>query len=198
MGTVIVDISTSLDGYVTGPDAGPDNGLGTGGEGIHAWVEAAGSSPVDRQVLDDAFAASGAVVMGRNLYDVVTGPHGWTDEVGYGYDQDQSARPPMFVATHRHTDPPAGPGFTLVGGLAAAIDAAREAADDRDVVIMGGGDVCGQAIAAGLVDEVRLHLSPLLVGSGTPLFRGGPPARLRQTGVLVSPHATHLHYVVER
>ena len=101
MSTVIADISISLDGYVTGPAAGPDNGLGTGGEGIHGWVLEQPRSPVDEAVLAGSFEATGAVVMGRRLFDVVDGPNGWNDDVGYGHDQDQTTAPICFVVTHQ-------------------------------------------------------------------------------------------------
>ncbi len=104
MSTVIADISMSLDGYVTGPGAGPDNGLGIDGEGIHGWVLEEPRSPVDEAVLADSFESTGAVVMGRRLFDVVDGPNGWNDDVGYGHDQDQAAAPTCFVVTH---EPPA-------------------------------------------------------------------------------------------
>jgi dihydrofolate reductase len=200
MSTVIADISMSLDGYVTGPDPGPDNGLGTGGEGIHAWVLEEPRSPVDEEVLAGSFEATGAVVMGRRLFDIVDGPNGWNDEVGYGHDQDQDAAPRCFVVTHQ---PPArvrlASRFQFVtDGVAAAVEQARAAAGTKDVVIMGGGNVIDQALAEQLVDELRIHLSPLLLGTGTRLFDLVGPAALVQQEVVESPRAVHLTYSVVR
>src|SRR5882724_5868028 len=104
MSKVIADISMSLDGYVTAPGVDLEHGLGLDGEAVHAWVLEEPRSAVDEAVLTDGFNRTGAVVMGRRLFDIVDGPSGWSDEVGYGYDQDQSAAPPCFVVTH---EPPA-------------------------------------------------------------------------------------------
>jgi dihydrofolate reductase len=196
MGKVVADISVSLDGFVTGPDPGPDSGLGRGGEGLHIW--AFSTDPVDREVLASATDATGAVVMGRHLFDVVDGPHGWNDEVGYG--AGLAAVPPVLVVTRR---PPEtvrlADRFTfVVDGVRSAIGTARAMAEERDVVVMGGAQVIRGALAADAVDELRLHLSPVLLGGGTPLFDAGvSPRTLRQIHVRVSPHATHLTYRVD-
>ena len=200
MSKVIADISISLDGYVTAGGADQEHGLGIGGEAIHAWVLEEPRSAVDEAVLAEAFTRTGAVVMGRRLYDVVDGPHGWNDDVGYGHDQDQSAAPPCYVVTH---EPPArvrlASRFRFVtGGVADAIDQARAAAGDKDVVVMGGANVVDQSLAAGLVDELRIHLSPLVLGAGTRLFDLAGPATLVQREVIESPRATHLTYDVVR
>jgi len=139
--------------------------------------------------------------MGRRLFDVVDGPHGWRDDLGYGAERDQSAAPPCFVLTHR---PPAGirlrtPSFFFVTeGIERAVELARAAAGERDVVVMGGADVCAQCVAAGLAEEIRIHLAPVLLGGGIRLFEhlGGPPRRLRIAEVTESPRATHLRYQV--
>lgn len=198
MTRVVADISVSVDGYVTGPGAGPDNGLGDGGEGLHTWVWS--GHEVDRAVLDEATTASGAVVMGRTLFDIVDGPGGWSDVVGYGADVD--ARPPFFVVTS--TVPPEvrladSHDFTFVlDGPAAAVEQARSAAADRDVYVMGGAQVIRGCLDAGVVDQLRLHVSPLVLGAGTRLFEGGPPLTLAQREVRVSPHAVHVSWDVER
>jgi dihydrofolate reductase len=147
-----------------------------------------------------SFEQTGAVVMGRRLYDVVDGPNGWNDEVGYGHDQNQSAAPPCYVVTHK---PPAqvrlASRFRFVTeGVAAAIDQARVAAGDKDGFVMGGANVIDQSLAARLVDELRIHLSPLVLGGGTRLFDLVGPTTLVQREVTESPRATHLTYAVVR
>jgi dihydrofolate reductase len=194
MPKVIADITMSLDGYVTGPVADSDYGLGDV-EQLHAWVDE--QDPVDTEILERATAATGAVVMGRRLFDIVDGPNGWTEEMGYG--AQQAATPPFFVVTHSPPDDvrlerELGLRFTFVHGMAAAVDQARSAATDGHVVIMGGGDVIGQAIEAGLVDELHLHLAPMLLGGGTPLFRAGTRQTYRQREVHPSRHAVHVIY----
>lgn len=200
MSRVIADISMSLDGYVAARGADQEHGLGVGGEGIHGWVLEEPRSPVDESVLARSFEETGAVVMGRRLFDVVDGPHGWSEDVGYGHDQDQSAAPPCYVVTH---EPPAhvrlASRFRFVTeGVAAAVDRARVTAGDKNVFIMGGANVIDQSLDAGLVDELRVHLSPLLVGSGTKLFVRVGETRLVQRKVIESPRATHLTYEVVR
>lgn len=198
MGKVIADISMSLDGYVTAPGADLEHGLGIGGEAIHAWVLETPRDPVDEAVLAHSFATTGAVVMGRRLYDVVDGPHGWNDDVGYGHDQNQSAAPPCYVVTH---EPPTqvrlASRFQFVtGGVAHAIEQARATAGDKNVVVMGGANVVDQSLAARLVDELRIHLSPLVLGGGTRLFDLVGRTTLIQREVTQSPRATHLTYDV--
>jgi dihydrofolate reductase len=195
MAKVVADISVSLDGFVTGPDPGPGQGLGRGGEGLHTW--ALEGDAIDRAVLTETTDATGAVIMGRALFDVVDSPEGWNDERGYG--ADLAAQPPVLVVTR---NPPAkvrlADRFTfVVDGLASAVDKGLALADDRDVVIMGGGATVRGAIDAGLVDELRLHLSPVLLGGGVKLFDGAVPRALRQIHVRVSGHATYLTYRVD-
>ena len=198
---VVCDITMSLDGYVTGPDPGPDAGLGRGrGDELHRWVFS--GHPVDQRVLDESMAASGAVVMGRNLFDVVDGPGGWSEEVGYGAGAGAGAeQPPFIVVTH---EPPAPSAvrlqhlsFTFETSVAAAVAAASTAAPaGTQVVVMGGGSVVGQVLADGLCDELRIHLAPVVLGAGTPLFRPDRDVSLVQRDVVASPSATHLTYSV--
>src|SRR6478735_5670018 len=170
MPKVIADITMSLDGFVTGPDPDLEHGLGHGGEPLHEWVFS--DNEVDAQVLAESTERSGAVVMGRRLFDIIDGPHGWNDEVGYG--AAQVGTPPFFVVTHA---PPESMrlqlDFTFVpDGIASAIRRARAAAGTKDVVVMGGGDVVRQCVDDGLADELVLHLAPIVLGAGTPLFAG--------------------------
>ena len=199
MSQVVIDLSMSLDGFVTGPRPNLEHGLGIGGEVIHAWAMPMGRTAPDHDVLSQGFAATGAVVMGRRTFDFVDGPHGWHDDLGYGAEQDQSLAPPCFVVTHR---PPTRVRqehrFTFAtDGVTAAVEAARAAAGTRDVVIMGGADVARQALDLGLVDQLRLHVAPALLGDGTPLFRrGSVGARLVHRRTVPAPEAVHVTYDV--
>ena len=203
MSRVVADISVSLDGFVTGPDAGPESGLGTGGEALHAW--AFSDDADDRRVLREATARSGAVVLGRRLFDVVDRPGGWSEEVGYG--AGEVGKPAFVVVT---SSPPESVRLTdlywtfVTTGLSDAVTAARERAEvassdggeDLDVVLMGGGATIGSALVAGLVDALRLYLAPVVLGAGTPLFTGGAPRTLVQRRVTPTSTATHLTYDV--
>jgi len=184
----------SLDGFVTGPNPGTENGLGDGGMPIHAWVF--GDDPADQAVLADAVEFSGAVVMGRNLFDVIDGPGGWNDEMGYG--ARHVANPPFFVVTHRAPDSVRLEklDFTFVtGGVGAAVEAARAVCPaEKNVVIMGGGDVIRQALDDKVLDELVLHVSPIVLGAGTPLFHDIARHELRQVDVRVSKYATHIRF----
>jgi len=195
MAKVIADITMSIDGFVTGPDPDIEHGLGHGGEPLHSWVFS--DDEVDAQVLKDSTERSGAVVMGRRLFDIIDGPGGWNDEVGYG--AKEVGTPPFFVVTHSEPESMrlVDLDFTFVtDGLASAIRLARAAAGTKDVVVMGGGDVVRGCVDEGLADELVLHLSPIILGAGTPLFAGAARRELRQREVRVSPNATHLTYEV--
>ena len=197
MTKIIADITMSLDGYVTARDPDLEHGLGVGGEPLHDWTIAS-DDPVDAEILATSTEQTGAVIMGRRLFDIIDGPQGWNEEMGYG--AHHATVPPVFVVTHT---PPAtvrlGPRFRFVTeGLTAAVRQARASAGGNDVVVMGGGDVISQSIAAGLADDLRLHLAPLVLGGGTPLFQAGGMHRLEQQEVRVSRYATHLRYAVRR
>ncbi|MFI5820557.1 dihydrofolate reductase family protein [Streptomyces rishiriensis] len=203
MTRIVADISVSLDGFVTGPDPGPDNGLGVGGEALHFW--AFSDDPEDLRILREGTTRSGAVVLGRRLFDVVDGPGGWDDEIGYG--AGEVGRPPFVVVT---SSPPrsvrlTGLDWTFVTtGLSDAVAVARRRAEaassdsgrDLDVVLMGGGATIGSALAAGLVDTLSVHLAPVVLGAGTPLFTGRAPRSLVQRSVITTSTATHLTYDV--
>ncbi|MFS7871769.1 dihydrofolate reductase family protein [Streptomyces asiaticus] len=201
MTRIIADISVSLDGFVTGPDPGPDSGLGAGGEALHTW--AFSDDPDDRRVLHEGTVRSGAVVLGRRLFDVVDAPGGWDDSIGYG--AGEVGKPAFVVVT---SSPPESVRLTdldwtfVTSGLPDAVAVARERAEaassdsgkDLDVVLMGGGATVGSAIGAGLVDVLSLHLAPVLLGAGTRLFTGGAPRTLVQRSVTPTTTATHLTY----
>jgi dihydrofolate reductase len=195
MSKVVADISMSLDGFVTGPDPGPDQGLGRGGEGLHTW--ALQPDKIDAEVLDETVDATGVVIMGRRLFDIIDGPLGWNDEMGYG--ADRAAQPPLLVVTRM---PPAEVRLAdrttfVVDGIGSAVSKGVSMSDDRDVVIMGGAETIRRALEAGVVDELRLHLSPVILGGGTPLFTDNSPRSLRQLHARPSSHATHLTYRID-
>ncbi len=195
MPKVIADISMSIDGFVTGPDAGPGRGLGIGGEPLHRWAFDS-SDAVDQAILREGTEQTGAVVMGRRLFDVIDGPNGWDDQRGYG--GGEVGTPPFFVVTH------AAPertrldlGFTFVeDGIASAIAQAEEAAREGHVVVMGGAEVVRACLDEGRLDALRLHISPVVLGAGTSLLEGAARRELFQQEVRVSQHATHVTYSI--
>lgn len=195
MTQVIAEISISLDGFVTGPNPGITNGLGDGGMPIHDWVFDEDSA-VDQQVLKDSVDVTGAVIMGKRTFEIVDGPGGWNDEMGYG--ATHAAPPPVFVVTHHVPESVRlGPRFSFVtDGLTSAIEQARSAAGDKAVVIMGGGAVVCQAVSQRLADELVLHISPIVMGGGTPLFEGIDLQQLERLSAIVSPNAVHVRYRV--
>ncbi|MFG2021182.1 dihydrofolate reductase family protein [Actinomadura geliboluensis] len=197
MTQIIADISVSLDGFVTGPDPSLENGLGTGGEALHTW--AFSDDPDDRRILREGTSRSGAVILGRNLFDIVDGPGGWDDTTGYG--AGEVGKPAFFVVTSSQPESVrlTGLDWTFVTtGLPDAVAAARRQAEavDKDVILMGGGATIASAFKAGLVDVLALHLAPVILGAGTPLFRGGAPHTLVQRAVIPTSTATHLTYDV--
>ena len=173
MTRIIADISVSLDGFVTGPDPGPDNGLGTGGEALHTW--AFSDDPDDRRVLREATARSGAfvVVTSSPPESVRTTSLDWT-----------------FVTT--------GLPDAVTAARERAEAAASDSGKDLDVILMGGGATIRSALDAGLVDALTLHLAHIVLGAGTPLFTGGAPRTLVQRSVISTSAATHLTYDVSR
>jgi dihydrofolate reductase len=199
MSQVIIDISMSLDGYVTGPNVSLDNGLGDDGEVLHNWVFEHATAE-DRAVLDRAFEWTGAVIQGRVLFDIIDGPHGWSDEMGYGAKPTGEVNPPIFVVTHSAPEKTRlGDRFRFVtDGVKSAIDQARQAAGDKNVVVMGGGEICHAVLAAGLADVLLLHVAPVVLGQGTPLFPsgGGPRTDLELVEAVSTPNAQHLTYRV--
>jgi dihydrofolate reductase len=186
MGLVEVEISMSVDGFITGPNE-QGAGLGEGGEILHAWFR---QDPDGPRLLDDAlFATSGAVITSRKIYD---GTGGWGDDGFY--------RMPVFVLTHRpHEVVVKGEtSFTFItGGIESTIAQARAAAGDKKVHVMGGASVIQQALKAGLVDSLHLHVAPVVLGAGTRLFDNlTDPVELERTEVLESEFATHLRFHV--
>lgn len=198
MAKVVATITTSVDGYITGPNDGPGCGLGEGGERLHYWVfggpwtyeSGARGEPTgaDREFLDAAMAGGGAVVGGRGTYEAA---EAWGGSSPFPV--------PFFIVTHRSEEQPEGAGFTFVSGLDEAIARAREAAGDKDVNIMGGGDIIRQALRAGHIDELSISIAPVVLGAGKRLFDGfSADVPLEPIRVLQSPFATHITYRVRK
>jgi dihydrofolate reductase len=193
MGSVIFDISMSLDGYVRAANPRPDEPLGVGGEALHEWAlnddDAAG-----RDVLDRGIAATGALICGRVTYD--DSIRWWQADGPTG-----AARLPVFVLTHTApTDAPAGGVYVFVTtGIDDALAQAQAAADGKDVSIMGGPAVANQFLRAGLVDELSIHLAPVLFGDGTRLTESLPThVQLEPAAHTPTASAMHLRYRVKR
>lgn len=199
-GKVYIDISMSLDGFVAGPNDGPDNGLGDGGDRLHQWVYGlstwraphgleGGETNRDAEILAEAMDAMGAVIVGRRMYE---NAGGWGD--------DPPFKVPVFVLTHTPRDPitKGDTTFTFAGGdVERVLERAREAADGRDVSIAGGAATVDQFLNAGLVDELQVHLVPIFLGGGVRLFdHVGSGIELEQTRVVDSPAVTHLKFRV--
>jgi dihydrofolate reductase len=215
MARITVDISMSLDGFVAGPDPSMQDPLGKRGEELHEWVvrlatwRAAhgldgGEGGPDADLVAEHVASYGAVVMGRRMFS--GGEGGWdADPNARGWwGDDPPFHVPVFVLT-RHPreslDMDGGTTFHFVtDGVNAALDRAAEAAGDRAVHVAGGADVVQQALNAGRVDELTVHVAPVLLGSGTRLFDGidGDRLKLEQVPVPASTAVTHLRYRVIR
>jgi dihydrofolate reductase len=197
MTKVLAGITTSIDGYIAGPDDGPGQGLGEGGERLHYWVfggpwtydtESKGEpTGADAAWLADTVSRIGAVVAGRWTYEAA---RHWGDENPWGL--------PVFIVTHRPEEEPNGGAFTFVSGVKEAVEQAVEAAGGKDVHVMGGADVIRQALAAGLVDELTLIVAPVILGGGKRLFDGfSSPLDLEHLGVRQSQYATFIDYLVK-
>jgi dihydrofolate reductase len=213
MTQLTLDISMSLDGFIAGPNPTVEQPLGEGGEGLHEWVFGlkswrephgldGGSTGVDDEVMRESFTATGAVVMGRRMFSGGEGP--WEDDPNAdgGWGDDPPFGVPVFILTHhaRETvEKQGGTSFTFVtDGPEAALERAREAAGDRNVALGGGANVVQQYLRAGLLDELQLHVVPILLGGGVRLLDGLDPLQLEVTRVVESPEVTHLKYRVVR
>lgn len=191
MTKVISDMSMSLDGFVTGPDDSRDNPFGKGAETLHDWFW---KNPTDRatEILQDAVANCGAVVMGRTSFEKNEGEGGWGDGGPLGDT-------PVFVVTHKAPARTYPPVYTFVtDGVESAIRQAKAAAGDKNVGLHGA-TMPQQALALGLLDELHVHVVPVLIGGGTRLFDlFDGPIHLEPTHAETTPGATHLSYRVVR
>lgn len=198
MTKVIAAITISVDGYITGPNDGPDKGLGEGGERLHYWVfggpwsyehePRGGPAGEDAEYLREVTARVGTTVIGRNMYEAA-GHWGGRNPFGV----------PIFVVTHRPEEEPDSGEFHFVGGFQEAIDRARAAAGDKDVTIGGGGDVIRQGLEAGIVDELAIIVAPVILGGGKRLFEDfAKSLDLQNLRVRQSRWATFIEFAVKR
>lgn len=206
-----LDISMSLDGFIAGPNQTVEDPLGENGLRLHDWVFGlasfrerhggeGGERNADDEILAEAVAATGATVMGRKMFSGGSGA--WEDDpMGDGWwGEEPPFHGPVFILTHHAREPvvkQGGTTFTFVtDGIESALEQARAAAGGTDVALGGGADVAQQYLAAGLLDEVQIHLVPLLLGSGTRLFGDidDGPLGFELTRVASSPTVTHLRY----
>ena len=198
MTKVLAGITTSVDGYVAGPNDGPGKGLGEGGERLHYWVfggpwtyqGGTGGEPTgeDASWLEETMSRIGAVVGGR-----------WTYEAAERWGGENPWSLPFFIVTHRPEDEPEGGRFTFVSGIREAIEQAAAAAGDKDVHVMGGADVIRQALEADLVDELTIIVAPVVLGGGKRLFEGFDGSfELEHLGVRQSRYATFIDYRIKR
>lgn len=210
---VIAEISVSLDGYSAGPNPSMEHPLGIGGELLHTWAVSThtfqkehgregGKTGPDDDVMASMVANQGATIMGRKMFSGADGPweqdgnaNGWWgDHPPFGH--------PVFVLTHYERDPLklGDTEFTFITeGIESALTQARAAAGDQDVHIGGGAEAIQQYLKAGLVDELRLHIAPVMLGGGNRLFTNHttqPPEQWQRISTVESPTGTmHLTYV---
>ncbi|MGH3241214.1 MAG: dihydrofolate reductase family protein [Spirillospora sp.] len=193
MSKVTCDITISVDGFAAGPNQRVDEPLGDRGELLHRWMfeEAEANAEVIERVVD-----AGAFVMGRNMFTAGRGD--WDLEWNGYWGEEPPYHAPVFVLTHHSREPVPMKGGTtfnfVTGGIEAALARAREAAGDRDVAICGGAQTVDQYLAAGLIDELRLHIAPMVLGAGARLFEGAGDIGLEQVSVSGTDLVTHVTY----
>ena len=200
MGRVTCDLTISADGYSAGLNQtearpfGDDGGDGRGG-GLHAWMF---DTPDENRAEAARLTAATAFIMGRNMFGPVRGV--WDRQWNGWWGDDPPFHAPVFVLTHHAREPQPMDGGTtfyfVTDGIESALAQARAAAGDGDVSIHGGATTINQYLAAGLIDELRLHIVPLTLGAGTRLFEGVPPLKLEQVESRAATSVTHVTYRV--
>jgi len=213
MSRLVLDISVSLDGFVAGPNPTLEVPLGQGGEQLHEWVVRleswrrdhgleGGESGPDNELVAEWTARTGAYIMGRRMFSGGDGPWEADPNRNAWWGGDPPFGKPVFILTHHERAPESFPNGTtydfVTDGIEPALERARAAAGGKDVGISGGAEVAQQYLAAGLLDEIQLHVAPVLLGGGARLFANVPPVALEQTRVLHSPAVTHVRYRVVR
>ena len=211
MSSITCQISMSLDGFVAGPNQSLQNPLGEGGLRLHQWVfETAswreqhglegGARTADSDVIDEVVKNVGAYIMGRNMFGGGAGP--WDERWRGWWGEEPPYHAPVFVLTHHARQPlpmRGGTTFTFVTeGIDSALEQARSAAGDKDIMIAGGAHAVQQYLAAGLLDELYLHIVPVLRGAGERLLENVGDPTLEPVKVIASPAVTHVKYRVVR
>ncbi|ADB32984.1 bifunctional deaminase-reductase domain protein [Kribbella flavida DSM 17836] len=189
MSKIVLDVSVSLDGFSAGPNVRPEEPMGDGGEGLHAWMGGEGpNADIDAGIRRELDESVGATLVGRRTFDLGLKPWGGTPWPGV----------PSFVVTHRTRDDLLGDngGTFAFDGLESAARRAKEAAGDKNVIVLGA-DVARHLLRAGLLDEVWIHIVPRLLGAGTRLF-DGDQAELIPDGQSVLGSVPHLRYRVAK
>ncbi len=211
MSLVTCQISVSLDGFVAGPHQSTEDPIGMGGMRLHEWAFAAaawreqhglegGERNADSDVVEDSTVGVDAYVMGRHMFGGGDGP--WDDGWRGWWGEDPPYHSPVFVLTHHERAPltmQGGTTFTFVtDGLVSALDQARAAAGSDHVAVAGGASAVQQSLAAGLLDELHLHIVPVVLGSGARLLEDVGDPTLEPIEVVASPAVTHVKYRVVR
>jgi dihydrofolate reductase len=213
MAKVRCEISMSLDGFVAGPNPSLEEPLGAGGDLLHEWAFAAaswrdshglegGEKNADSDVIEESLRATGAVVMGRKMFS--GGEGSWENDprADGWWGDDPPFHVSVFVLTHQARGTKVMEGGTsfefVTDGIEAALERAKAEAGDKDVLLAGGASIVQQYLKAGLLDELQIHVAPVLLGEGTSLFDrlGIEPLGLEATRVIASPSVTHLQFRV--
>ena len=194
MGSVVSDVSISMDGYAAGPDQTRDNPFGTIEHNrLHDWMF---ETPEENQPEVSAIVDAGAFIMGRNMFGPDRG--GWDLEWKGWWGDEPPYHAPVFVLAHRERDDLPMEGGTIfhfiTDGVDVALERARAAAADRNVAIAGGAGTINQYLTAGLIDELRLHVTPSIIGGGERLFDGVPPMAFEQVSARAASLVTHVVY----
>lgn len=191
-------LAVSIDGFVAGPEQSEDNPLGVGGLQLHEWhLPGREHHPVDVEAAKAILEGNGAYVMGRNMFGPIRGE--WSGDWRGWWGEEPPYRAPVFVLTHHAREPITMEGGTVfhfvTEGFDSALEQARAAAGpDADVAIAGGASTVNQALAAGVVDELNLHVTPVTLGSGERLFEGLADLRFEIVESVSSPLVTHVRY----
>lgn len=199
MNPVICDIAVSLDGFVAGRGQSVENPLGAGGERLHEWMFPT-TTPEDAEVIKEIVGGFGAFIMGRNMFGPIRGE--WTEPWRGWWGEDPPYHAPVFVLTNYAHEPlvmEGGTTFTFVtDGVESALKQARAAAGDKPVSVAGGASTVQQFLRAGLLDELNLHISPVLLGAGERLLENVGDVTFEPVRVIASPKTTHVKYRVVR
>ncbi|MGO4690552.1 dihydrofolate reductase family protein [Glaciibacter sp. 2TAF33] len=195
MTTVTCDIGVSSDGYAAGPNQSLEHPLGEGGDRVHRWRF---EQPAENAAEIEAITSAGAYIMGRNMFGPGRGD--WDDEWKGWWGEEPPYHAPVFVLTHHPREPltmEGGTTFTFVtDGIESALEQARAAAGEKTVAVAGGAATVRQYLSAGLIDELRLHIAPVVLGTGEPLLEGLDGLKLEQVSAIENELVTHITYRV--